>query len=136
MNAVRWRDRADRRSSIEDMRFNYLLITITLGLLGCGGSSDIDAFMQLDTEKAAAFEVGGKDCAAKAKSVGEWRSKNTARYDEIRKKLNAEWSKGPPKDVQEKYGEQMKKNKRSVMDAMLACSSDPDFSKMMDDTKS
>jgi hypothetical protein len=119
------------------MQFRHALFALALGLLGCGGgSSDIDAFMTLDTEKAAAFEVGGKDCAAKAKSVGDWRSKNTARYDEMRKKLNDEWPKGPPKDVQEKYGDQMKKNKKAVMEAMLECSNDPAFSKMMDDTKS
>lgn len=70
---------------MEDMmKLTYLLGSLVLaaGLAGCskGGSGDIEAFIKLDTDKAAAFAVGGEDCAAKAKSVGEWRSKNTANY--------------------------------------------------------
>lgn len=37
--------------------------------------------------------------------------------------------------MQKKYGDQMKANKKAVMDAMFACTNDPAFSKMMDDTK-
>jgi hypothetical protein len=121
------------------MKVSYLLgsLVLAIGLAGCskGGSGDIDAFMKLDTNKAKAFEVGGEDCAAKAKSVGEWRKANTANYNAMRKKLNDQWPKGPPEDVQKKYGEQMKSNKKAVVDAMFACSNDPTFSKMMDDTK-
>ncbi|MDQ3335451.1 MAG: hypothetical protein M4D80_09820 [Myxococcota bacterium] len=114
-----------------------LVLVVSLGACSKGGGGDVDAFMKMDTEKAAAFNVGGEtDCVAKAKSVGDWRTKNTAKYKEIQKKLNAEWPKGPPKDVQEKYGVQMKANKKAVMDAMFACTNDPAFSKMMDDTKS
>ncbi|MBA3396513.1 MAG: hypothetical protein H0T89_28035 [Deltaproteobacteria bacterium] len=108
---------------------------VALGACSKGGGGNIDAFMKLDTEKAAAFNAGGTDCVAKAKSVGDWRTKNTAKYKELQKKLNAEWPKGPPKDVEEKYGEQMKANKKAVIDTMMACSSDPAFSKMMDDTR-
>ena len=115
-------------------KLTYLLGSALL-VIGCSkGGGDIDAFMKMDTEKAAAFKVGGEDCVAKAKSVGDWRTKNTAKYKELQKKLNAEWPKGPPKDVQEKYGDQMKANKRAVLDAMMACTNDPAFSKMMDDT--
>ena len=96
------------------------------------GRGDIDAFMKLDTDKAAAFNVGGKDCVAKAKSVGEWRTKHAAEYKAMREKLN---SSPPSKDVQEKYGDQIKANKKAVLDAMFSCSNDPAFSKMMDDTK-
>lgn len=121
------------------MNLKYLLgsVVLVVGLGACskGGSGDIDAFMKLDTEKAAAFKVGGDDCTAKAKSVGDWRKANTAKYKEMQKKLNDQWPKGPPKDVQEKYGAQMKENKRAVMDAMMTCTNNPDFDKMMDDTK-
>lgn len=121
------------------MKLTYLLgsLVLAVGLGACskGGSGDVDAFMKLDTEKAAAFNVGGTDCAAKAKSVGDWRSKNTANYKAMQKKLNEQWPKGPPKDVQEKYGDTMKANKKAVVDAMFECSNDPAFSKMMDDTK-
>lgn len=123
------------------MKLKYLLGSAVLALaaLALGacskGGGDIDAFMKLDTEKAAAFKVGGEDCVAKAKSVGDWRKANTAKYKEMQKKLNDQWPKGPPKDVQEKHGAQMKENKRAVMDAMMACTNDPAFSKMMDDTK-
>ena len=103
---------------------------------GCSkGSGDIDAFMKMDTEKAAAFDVGGKDCVAKAKSVGDWRKAHSAEYQALRKKINDAWKDGPPKDVQEKYGEQMQKNKKSVMGAMMDCSNDETFGKMMDETK-
>ena len=103
---------------------------------GCSkGGGDIDAFMKLDTEKAAAFDVGGKDCVAKAKSVGEWRKAHSAEYQAMRKKLNDSWPDGPPKDVKEKYGEQMQKNKKSVVAAMMECSNDETFGKMMDETK-
>jgi hypothetical protein len=34
--------------------------------------------MKLDTEKAAAFAAGGTDCAAKAKTAGEWRTQHSA----------------------------------------------------------
>ena len=112
-----------------------LVLTLALGACSKGGGGDVDAFMKLDTEKAAAFNAGGDDCTAKAKSVGDWRKANTAKYKELQKKLNAEWPKGPPKDVQDKYGDQMKANKKAVMDAMFACTNDPAFSKMMDDTK-
>ena len=121
------------------MTIKYLLgslaITVALGACSKGGSGDVDAFMKLDTDKAAAFNVGGKDCVAKAKSVGEWRTKHTAEYKAMQKTLNAKWSGGPPKDVLEKYGDTIKANKKAVMDAMFACSSDPAFGKMMDDTK-
>ena len=121
------------------MNLKYLLgsvaLTLALGACSKGGGGDVDAFMKLDTEKAAAFKVGGEDCVAKAKSVGDWRKANTAKYKEMQKKLNDQWPKGPPKDVQEKYGAQMKENKRAVVDAMMACTNDPAFSKMMDDTK-
>ena len=120
-------------------KLKYLLgsaaLVIALGACSKGGGGDVDAFMKMDTEKAAAFNAGGEDCVAKAKSVGDWRKANTAKYKELQKKLNAEWPKGPPKDVQDKYGAQMKSNKRAVMDAMMACTNDPAFSKMMDDTK-
>ena len=118
------------------MNLKYLLGGVVF-VIACskGGSGDIDAFMKLDTEKAAAFKVGGDDCTAKAKSVGEWRKANTAKYKEMQKKLNDQWPKGPPKDVQEKYGAQMKENKRAVMDAMMTCTNNPDFDKMMDETK-
>lgn len=100
-----------------------------------GGSADVDAFMKMDTEKAAAFSVGGKDCAAKAKSAGDWRTKNSAEYKKLRQKLNEQWPKGPPQDVKDKYGDVMQANKKAVMEAMMDCSNDPTFSKMMDDTK-
>jgi hypothetical protein len=112
-----------------------LTLVVALGACSKGGGGDIDAFMKLDTEKAAAFNAGGDDCVAKAKSVGDWRTANTAKYKEIQKKLNDAWPKGPPKDVKEKYGDQMKANKKAVMDAMMSCTNDPAFSKMMDDTK-
>lgn len=116
-----------------------LALTFSLGACskggGAAGGDDVDAFMKLDTEKAAAFDVGGSDCATKAKSVGDWRTKHTAEYKAMQKKLNEQWSKGPPKEVQDKYGTQMKANKKSVVGAMMACSNDPAFSKMMDDTK-
>jgi hypothetical protein len=115
--------------------FASLLLTLSLGACGGGSNADLDAFMKLDTDKAAAFAVGGKDCKAKAKSVGEWRAKHTADYKVLQKKLNDAWGKEPPKDVLEKHGEVMKANKKAVMSAMFACTSDPDFSKMMDSTK-
>ncbi len=117
------------------------LATMVLGFAlsaasGCGGGSgDVDAFMKLDTDKAEAFKTGGTDCVAKAKAVGEWRTKHTAEYNAMRKKLNEKLGKTPPKEVMEKYGDQIKANKKAVMDAMFACSSDPAFGKMMDDTK-
>jgi hypothetical protein len=121
------------------MKFKVLLgsfaLTLALGACSKGGGGDVAAFMKLDTEKGEAFKAGGDDCAAKAKSVGDWRSKNTAKYKELQNKLKKEWPDGPPKDVKEKYGDQMKANKKAVMDAMMACTNDPAFSKMMDDTK-
>ncbi len=122
------------------MKIKYLLgsLTLVLALGACkkgGGSGDIDAFMKLDSDKAVAFAVGGEDCEAKAKSVGEWRKAHTAEYKALQKKLNEQWSKGPPKDVLEKYGAKMAENKKAVIDAMMACSSNEAFGKMMDDTK-
>lgn len=103
---------------------------------GCSKSGgDIDTFMKMDTEKAAAFDVGGKDCVAKAKSVGEWRKAHSADYQAMRKKINEAWGNKVPDDVKEKYGEQMQKNKKSVMGAMMDCSNDETFGKMMDETK-
>ena len=120
-------------------KLKYLLagvsLTVAIGACSKGGGGAVDAFMKLDTEKAAAFNAGGEDCVAKAKSVGDWRAKNTAKYKELQQKLKAEWPDGPPKDVQEKYGETMKANKKAVMGAMMACTNDPAFSKMMADTK-
>src|SRR4051812_41372870 len=110
------------------MKLRYLLgsvaLTFALGACSKGGGADVDAFMKLDTEKAAAFNVGGEDCAAKAKSVGDWRTKNSANYKGMREKLNKSWPKGPPEDVQKKYGDQIKANKKAVIDAMFACSND------------
>jgi hypothetical protein len=122
------------------MTIKHLLAGLTLAVtLGAcskgGGSADVEAFMTLDSDKAVAFAAGGDDCVAKAKSVGEWRSKHTADYKALQKKLNDEWPKGPPKDVLDKYGDKMQANKKAVMDAMLACSNNEAFGKMMDETK-
>jgi Mlc titration factor MtfA (ptsG expression regulator) len=102
---------------------------------GKGGNSDFEAFHKLDTDKAAAFAVGGKDCKAKAKSVGDWRTAHSAEYKALQKKLNEAWGKKPPEDIIEKYGAEMQANKKAVVSAMFDCSSDPDFGKMMDATK-
>jgi hypothetical protein len=113
-----------------------LVIALSFAACGKGGANaDFDAFLKLDSEKAVAFAAGGTDCAAKAKSVGDWRAKNTAKYKELQKKLNDAWGKEPPKDILEKHGAKMKENKKAVMDAMFACASDEAFGKMMDDTK-
>ncbi len=120
------------------MTLKHLVAGLALaGVLGaCSKSSgDVDAFMKLDTEKAAAFAVGGKDCAAKAKSAGDWRTKHTAEYKALQGKLKDQWPEGPPKDVLEKYGDTMKANKKAVVEAMMDCSNDPTFGKMMDETK-
>ncbi len=114
--------------------------SLALALIACGskggGNADVEAFMKLDTDKGVAFAVGGADCDAKAKSVGDWRTKHTAEYKVLQKKLGDAWKGGPPKEVTDKYGEQMKKNKSAVMEAMLACSNNDDaFGKMMDATK-
>lgn len=116
-------------------------LVLALGACGkgkggaAGGASDVDAFMKLDTDKGVAFAVGGDDCVAKAKSVGDWRKAHTAEYKVLQKKLNEQWKSGPPKDVMDKYGEQMKTNKTAVIDAMMKCSNDEAFGKMMDETK-
>lgn len=111
-------------------------LTVFIGACGSkGGNADIEAFMKLENEKGVAFAAGGKDCEAKAKSVGEWRTKNSAKYKELQKKLKEQWKEGPPKDVLEKHGKDMKAAKSAVMDAMLECSSNETFGKMMDDTK-
>src|SRR5262245_38608573 len=100
------------------MTIKYLLgsLALTLALGACGkkggGSADVEAFMKLDSDKAVAFAAGGEDCVAKAKSVGDWRSKHTAEYKALQKKLNDEWPKGPPKDVLDKFGDKMKENKK------------------------
>lgn len=122
------------------MRIKYLLgsLALVLALGACkksGGSADIDAFMKLDSDKAVAFSAGGEDCEAKAKSVGDWRKAHTAEYKAMQKKLNEQWPKGPPKDVLEKYGEKMKANKQAVVEAMINCSNNDAFAKMMDETK-
>ena len=112
-------------------------VVLAVALFACkgGGNADIDAFMKLDSDKAVAFAAGGDDCVAKAKSVGDWRKAHTAEYKALQKKLNAQWSSGPPKDVMDKYGEKMKANKTAVVDAMMKCSNDETFGKMMDETK-
>ena len=119
------------------MNLKHLVIGLALVLGACskGSSADVDAFMKLDTEKAAAFAAGGKDCTVKAKSAGEWRTNYSAEYKALQGKLNAQWDKGPPKDVVEKYGDVMNANKKAVVEAMMDCSNDPTFGKMMDDTK-
>jgi hypothetical protein len=114
-------------------------LTLVLALGACkkggGGGADIDAFMKLDSDKAVAFAAGGTDCDAKAKSVGDWRKAHTVEYKAMQKKLNDSWPKGPPKEVLDKYGDKMKENKKAVLDAMMACSSNEAFGKMMDETK-
>ena len=107
-----------------------------LFVVACGGGGgDIDSFMKLDTAKGEAFAVGGDDCVAKAKSVREWRTKHNAEYKAAQKKVNEKYPKGPPKDVMEKYGDQIKKNKKAVMDAMFKCTNTPEFDAAIDDTK-
>ncbi len=112
-----------------------ILLAGSLGACSKGGGADVDAFMKMDTEKAAAFAAGGKDCVAKAKTAGEWRTKYSADYKKMRTKLNESWPKGPPQDVKDKYGDVMNANKKAVVGAMMDCSNDPVFGKMMDDTK-
>ena len=123
------------------MKIKLVIGSVVLGaaLFACkggGGNADVDAFMKLDSDKAVAFAVGGTDCEAKAKSVGEWRKAHSAEYKAMQKKLNAQWSSGPPKEVLDKYGDKMKENKKAVVEAMMACSNNEAFGKMMDETKS
>ncbi len=106
-------------------------VGLSLALMGCGSGGDIEEFVKLDNSKGVAFAAGGDDCAAKAKSVGDWRKKNTKRYKELRKSLGEKYKKGPP----EKYKDDLTKNKKAVMDAMMKCSNDPAFGKMMDETE-
>ena len=103
-------------------------------LAACGGDGDIDAFVKLDTVKGEAFAVGGDDCVEKAKSVREWRTKHNAAYKAAQQKLKEKFKDGPPKDA-EKYADQMKKNKKAVMSAMMKCSNTPEFSAAIDETK-
>jgi hypothetical protein len=110
------------------------MLLFALAACGGGGSSDFDAFLKIDSEKAVAFAAAG-DCTAKAKSVGDWRKANSANYQAMRKKLGTAFPKGPPKEFLDKHGDKMKENKKAVMDTMLECSADPAFSKMMDETK-
>jgi hypothetical protein len=111
-------------------------MTLVIAMAACSkGGGDVDAFVKLDTDKAAAFSAGGEDCTAKAKSVGDWRKAHTKDYKAMQKKLNDAWGGSIPKDVQDKYGDQMKSNKKAVMEAMMKCTNTPDFDKMMDDTK-
>ena len=107
------------------------------GLAACGGggNADLEAFIKLDTSKGEAFAVGGDDCVAKAKSVREWRSKNNKDYKAAQEKLKEKYPDGPPKDVMEKHGEQIKKNKKAVMDAMFKCTNTPEFDAAIDETK-
>ncbi len=116
--------------TLEGMKYKIGMCVLGLALVGCGSSDDIGEFVKLDNTKGVAFEAGGDDCVAKAKSVGEWRKKNTKRYNELRKALGEKYKKGPP----EKYKEELAKNGKSVMDAMMKCSNDPAFGKMMDET--
>jgi hypothetical protein len=105
------------------------------GLAACGGGDkDIEAFVKLDTDKAAAFSVGGDDCEAKATSVREWRTKNNKAYKAMQDKLKEKFKGGPPEDVKKKYGEQLEKNKKAVIDAMMNCSSNDTFGKAIDET--
>jgi len=105
------------------------------GMAACGGGGDIDSFVKLDTSKAEAFATGGDDCVAKAKAVREWRSAHNAEYKAAQDKLKEKFKDGPPKDVMEKYGDQMKSNKKAVIDAMFKCTNTPEFDKAIDETK-
>lgn len=123
-------------SSVARMRnqisIGAFVLSLSLGLGGCGSDGEIEAFVKLDTEKAAAFEEGGDDCDAKAKSVGEWRKQNTKRYNEMRKALGQKYKDGPP----EKYKEQLGKNKKAVTSNLMKCMDNEAFGKMMDETSS
>ena len=106
------------------------------GLAACGGGGgDIDAFVKLDTSKGEAFAAGGADCVEKAKSVRAWRSKHNAEYKAAQKKLKKAYPDGPPKDVMEKHGAQLEKNKKSVISAMIKCTNTPEFDAAIDETK-
>ncbi len=96
---------------------------------GGGGNADLDAFLKLDSEKGEAFAAGA-DCAAKAKTVGDWRTKHSAEYKALQKKIG-----NPPKDWMDKNKEKLDANKKAVMDTMVKCSNDQAFSDMMDKTK-
>ena len=119
------------------MMMKYLLgsLAISLALGACGKGNDLEAFMNLDIDKAAAFAAGGQDCDAKAKPVGEWRAKHETEYNALRKKLNDKWGNKPPKDFIAKYGDQLKANTKAVVLATMACQDNAAFGKMMDDTK-
>jgi hypothetical protein len=111
-------------------KLGMCVLGLSVALMGCGSGGDIEEFVKLDNSKGVAFEVGGDDCVAKAKSVGEWRKKNTKHYNELRESLGKKYKEGPP----EKYKEDLTKNKKAVMGAMMKCSNDPAFSAMMDET--
>jgi hypothetical protein len=111
----------------------YLVVVMVAA--ACGGGGDVDAFVKLDTAKGEAFAAGGDDCAVKAKSVREWRTKHNAEYKAAQAKLKEKFKDGPPKDLKEKYGEQLEKNKKAVMGAMFKCTNTPEFDAAIDETK-
>src|ERR1041384_1598170 len=93
-------------------KFVVLSVGLALGLAACGGGGgDMEEFMKLEEGKAAAYSVSG-DCAAKTKSVGEWRTKNAAAYKALQNKLKEQYPKGPPEDMMKKYGDRMKAAKK------------------------
>ena len=99
------------------------------------GAADYEAFVKLEREKAAAFAVGGEDCVAKSKSLGEWRAKNAAAYKALQTKLSARWPKGPPEELTTKHGEKVKEDNKAVIDAMLACKDNAELSNVMEELK-
>ena len=113
-----------------------IAIMFVAGLAGCKkGGDDIADFVKLDTSKGEAFAVGGDDCVAKAKSVREWRTAHNAEYKAMQSKLKEKFAGGPPKEVTEKYGDQLKKNKMAVIDATMKCSDNAEFGAAIDETK-
>jgi hypothetical protein len=118
------------------MQSGLVAVVLSAALAACGGGGgDIDSFVKLDTTKGEAFAAGGDDCAAKAKSVREWRTAHNAEYKAAQQKLKEKYPDGPPKDVMEKHGEQLKKNKKAVLDAMMKCTNKPEFDAAIDETK-
>lgn len=114
-----------------------LIVLVSSGMVACGGggSRDIDEFVELDTRRSEAFAAAGNDCVAKAQSVREWRTKHNAAYTAVRDRLQQRYKDGPPKAALEKFGEQLKKNKQVVKDAMIACRGTPELAAAIEDTK-
>ncbi len=106
-----------------------LLAASTLALTGC--KSDEERLIELEEEKATAYEKAGDNCDDIAKAAEEFKKKHGSEHKELMEKLKKKYEgkKDEADKAMEKYKERADKSKKIIIGTVFKCANHDGFGK-------